>query len=127
MKAIVLSAVLMVGMTSFAQKGMNDYTSVSLKPDGNVKVFVETFRTYVFNIDFIEDGSIYDTEIEKLMSEYYRILTANDIKFRTYSMKELFDMINRNNFIFFHYIKDGIEYTVTIQDTSGEIIVITEQ
>jgi Ca2+-binding EF-hand superfamily protein len=65
--------------------------------------------------------------MEMMLSEYHRILTENGIKFRKYTIEELFKIIDDNGFVYFHHFKDGIEYTVTIQDTSGEIIVITEQ
>jgi hypothetical protein len=127
MRTIFLAASLMIGMTSVAQRGMNDYASVDFKPEGNVKVYVETFKTYVYNVEFVEDAIIFDTEMEMMLSEYHRILTENGIKFRKYTTEELFKIIDDNGFVYFHHIKDGIEYTVTIQDTSGEIIVITEQ
>jgi hypothetical protein len=127
MRTIFLAASLMIGMTSVAQKGMNDYASVDVKPSGDAKVFVTTFGTYIYNVEFIEDANIYDIEIEGVLAEYYRILEENDVKFKVRSMDELFDMINTNGFIYIKHIKDGIEYIVTIQDTSGEIIVITEQ
>lgn len=127
MRTIFLAVSLMIGMTSVAQKGMNDYTVVDFKPKGDSKVFVRTFGTYIYNVEFIEDLNIYDIEIEGVLSEYYRILEENNVKFKIHSMEELFQMVNDNGFVYIKNIKDGIEYTITIQDTSGEIIVIAKQ
>lgn len=127
MRTVILTVVLMIGLTSLGQKGMSEYASVDFKPNGNVKVFVKTFKTYVYNVDFIEDAMIFDTEIELLMNEYYRILDANYISVKRKNMNELFDMINKDGYISIVNEKNCIEYFVTIQDTSGEIIVITHQ
>lgn len=122
-----VAAFLMIGLTTVAQRGMDDYASVQVKPNGNSKVFVETFKTYIFNVDFIEDGTIYDEEIDQIATEFYRILSENNISYKKTTMADFFNMVDENGYISVTYKKNGIEYILTIQDTSGEVMVITEQ
>ena len=127
MRTIFLAVSLMVCTSSFTQNGMQDYIPVSTKQTGNVKIFVEPFRTYIYNVDFIEDAVIYDTEIDNVLSEFQRILIENNVCFKSFDMDEMFETINREGYIQLSYKKRGIEYIATIQDEYGQIIVINEQ